>query len=343
MLFMREKQNKKTTKISVIGAGSWGGTIAWHISKRHKVNLWTVSQSEYLELTKNKKLIRPIKVKINKNIYVTKDLNFIAKNSDLIIFAVPASVFKQTAIRLKKLSISKKVILLSATKGIIKEKEFTPSLVLKKCFKNNPIAVLSGPNIALDIILKSPVISVVASKNIVAAKAIQNILSTEEFRVYTNNDIIGVEISGALKNIIAIASGMCDGFGYNISSKAALISRGLIEMARIAVKQGAQTKTLLSSACIGDLIATSCSTNSRNYRVGYGLSKGKKLNQILKELGQVAEGIDTAKSVYYLTKKHKIYAPITTGVYNVVAKNHNPKSELKKLLKTKPAKDELNI
>ena len=153
----------------------------------------------------------------------------------------------------------------------------------------------------------------------------------------------GVEIAGALKNVIAIAAGMSDGFGFNISTKAALISRGLIEIAKIAVKENANPKTLLGAAGIGDLIATCCSVNSRNYRVGYNLAKGKKLSNILKELGQVAEGVETVKSMVNLARKYKVNVPIATAVYEVAYKGKNPKIVLKNLLNRPQAGYELDF
>lgn len=341
---MKKNKSHKKLNISILGAGSWGGTIAWLLSnKKYNVKVWTFSKDEYNYLTKTQSLLRPKKLKFNKYVTFTRDLNSISKNSDIIIFAVPGTAFKATAAKLKKLRINKKTILVSATKGITKYKEQRPSVILSKLFKQNQIAVLSGPNIALDVISNSPVISIIATKNNRTAHLLQNIFTTKYFRIYTNSDIHGVETAGALKNVIAIAAGMSDGFGFSISTKASLISRGLIEIGRIATKEGAKTKTLLSAAAIGDLITTCYSPNSRNYKVGYALGKGKKLNHILKNLGEVAEGVETVKSMHKLAKKYKINTPLCSAIFNVVVKSKNPKSELKKLLNRPTPKDEIEL
>ena len=327
---------KKIWNISILGAGSWGGTLAWLLSKqKHNITIWTFSKKEYDYIKKMNLLPRPKKIKLTKNIQITLDLNLAVKNSDLIIIVVPTNAFKSTVIKLKNLKLNKKIIVLSATKGITKNETLRPSIVLNKFLPKNPHAILSGPNIALDVISKAPIISVIASKNHKTASILQKIISSKNFRVYLNSDVTGVEIAGALKNVIAIASGMSDGFGFNISTKAALISRGLIEIAKIVIKEGGKPKTLLGAAGIGDLIATCCSVNSRNYKVGYQLARGKNLKSILNDLGQVAEGVETVKAMIKLAKKYKINVPIASALYNVLVKNKEPKLELNKLL-TRP-------
>lgn len=331
------------TKISIIGAGSWGGTLAWLLGKKNfNVTLWTFTDKEYEHLKKTHSLIRPKKLKLNKNVEVTKDITTVI-DSNIIIIAVPTNAFKAITLKLKKLKLNKKIILLSATKGITTKENLRPSVILKKHFLKNPTAVLSGPNIALDVVSCAPIISVIASADLKTALFLQKVISSKYFRIYINKDINGVEIAGALKNVIAIASGMSDGFGFNISTKAALISRGLIEIAKIAIKEGANPKTLLGAAGIGDLIATCCSVNSRNYRVGYQFAKGKKLNDILKDLGQVAEGTETVKAMINLAKKHKVEVPIANAVYEIIFKNKKPKSALKKLLNRPLPKFELDL
>ncbi len=324
--------NNKKNKISILGAGSWGGTLAWVLSNQgHKVTLWTFSEKEKEALDKNRTLIRPKKIKLNKNILITTDLKDAVTNTTILIVAVPTNAFKPLMINLKKLNLSKRTILLSATKGITTNDYLRPSQIIKK-YLSNQFGVLSGPNIALDVISKTPIISVIASNDLKTAAYLQKIISSKYFRIYINKDVNGVEVAGALKNVIAIAAGMSDGFGFNISTKAALISRGLIEISKIAIKEGANAKTLLGAAGIGDLIATCCSTNSRNYKVGYELAKGKKLSQILKELGQVAEGTETVKAMLKLAKKYKINTPIANSVYKIAVEGKNPKTVLEELL-----------
>jgi glycerol-3-phosphate dehydrogenase (NAD(P)+) len=339
-----KKEKFKTIKISILGAGSWGGTLAWLLSSNGiKVNLWTFSKKEYNSIKKSNSLLRPIKIKLNNDIFLTTDLNYIVNNSNILIIAVPTNAFKSTIKQIKKYKLKNNVTILSATKGITTDDNLRPSQILKQYFPKNPTAVLSGPNIAMDVISKAPIISVIASNNIKTAILLQKLLSSNYFRIYLNSDIDGVEIAGALKNVIALAAGMSDGFGFNISTKAALISRGLTEIARIIVKEGGKPKTLLGAAGIGDLIATCCSTNSRNYRVGFSLAKGKKLKDILKSLGQVAEGTETVKSMISLAKKHKVDVPIAQSVFNIIYRNKKPKTELKNLLGRRPPKYEIEF
>lgn len=325
--------NSKKNRISVLGAGSWGGTLAWLLGqKRLNVTIWTFIKEEFDHIKKTHSLIRPKKLKLSKSVNVTRDLNLVVKNSNLIIIAVPTNAFKSTVLKLKNLKISNRTILLSATKGITTKSNLRPSTILKRYLPKNPRAVLSGPNIALDVVSKAPIISVIASNDLKVASNLQNLISSSHFRIYINKDTDGVEIAGALKNVIALAAGMSDGFGFNISTKAALISRGLIEIAKIAIKEGANPKTLLGAAGIGDLIATCCSKDSRNYKVGYQFAKGKKLKNILKDLGQVAEGVETVKSMKTLAKKYKVKTPIADAVYDIVVKGKKPKDALRKLL-----------
>lgn len=332
--------NKKPI-IGVVGAGSWGGTLAYLIAKNgYEVNIWTFSNEEYDSLKNKKVLLRPKTLKIPKTLRPSKDLKSICKTSDILLIAVPSKFFKSTLQKIKSFGINKTTILLSATKGLI-DNTFTTSMVIKKIFPKNNFAILSGPNIALDVIEGSPIISVIASPKIKTAISLQEIVSTKTFRLYPNTDVIGVETAGAFKNVIAIASGMSDGLGFSASSKAAIISRGLIEIIRLSMKLGANLKTMYSAAGIGDLIATCTSPNSRNYRVGYSLAKGKKLSVILQELGEVAEGVETVKAMKHLANKYKIDAPITDGIYDIIVNGKSPKNAIANLLTRPLPKKEL--
>lgn len=336
--------NKSKSKISILGAGSWGGTLAWLLSNQgYKVTLWTFSKEEYRVLSHTRTLLRPKKVPLGRNIQITTNLKDAITNTGVIIIAVPTNAFKSLILKLKTLKLNSKIILLSATKGITTNDYTRPSQILKKYLPKNKFAILSGPNIALDVISKAPIISVIASSDIKTAAFLQKIISSKFFRIYINRDVNGVEIAGALKNVIAIAAGMSDGFGFNISTKAALISRGLIEISKIAIKEGASAKTLLGAAGIGDLIATCCSKNSRNYKVGYELAREKKLKDILKKLGQTAEGAETVKAMVNLAKKYKINTPIANAVYKIAVKNKNPKTILEELLNRPMAKYEIEF
>lgn len=330
------KMNKKKYEISILGAGSWGGTLAYLLSNKGiNVNLWTPSKDEYTQIKKTKTLTKPKKYKLNKNINITTDFELVIKESKVIVIAVPTNVFRSVIKKIKDLNINKNVIILSATKGITTSDHKRPSSIIKEYFPKNPRAVLSGPNIALDVLSNVPIISIIASSDKHTGVYLQKIFSSTFFRIYTNDDIDGVETAGALKNVIAVAAGISDGLGYSISTKAALMSRGLIEIAKITIKEGGNPKTLLGAAGIGDLIATCCSTNSRNYRVGFELAKGKSLKRILNELGQVAEGIETVKSMVSMANKYKIDTPIAKAIFDITNNNKKAKEAVKKLL-TRP-------
>lgn len=338
------KNKKEKYEISILGAGSWGGTLAYLLSNKGiNVNLWTPSIDEYNLINKTKTLTKPKKYKLNKNIKITTDFKNSIKNSKLIVIAVPTNVFRSVIKRIKELNINKDVIILSATKGITTTDHKRPSAIIKEYLPKNPRAVLSGPNIALDVLSNVPIISIIACKDKKIGNYLQKTFSSTFFRIYTNDDIDGVETAGALKNVIAVAAGISDGLGYSISTKAALMSRGLIEIAKITIKEGGNAKTLLGAAGIGDLIATCCSTNSRNYRVGFELAKGKNLKTVLKDLGQVAEGVETVKSMVALANKYKVDTPIAKAIYEITINNRKAKDAVKKLLTRPLGGHELNF
>ena len=340
---MHRKMSKQY-KVCVLGAGSWGGTLAWMLSKKnYQVTIWTFSKEEYKALSKTRKLIKPKKISLDKNIKITTNLHDAVSNANIIVIAVPSNAYKSLVTNLKKQHIKSNTLILSATKGFIQPGSQRASAILKKHFPKISFGILSGPNIALDVISNTPIISVIASNKISTARALQEIITSKYFRIYINQDVIGVELAGALKNVIAIAAGVSDGLGFSTSTKAALISRGLIEISKLTLKEGGSTKTLLGAAGIGDLIATCCSTNSRNYKVGYNLAKGKNLSSILKELGQVAEGAETVKAMVKLAKKNKVQAPIADAVHEIVIKKKKPKTVLKKLIARPITKLELDF
>ena len=336
-------RKSRNNNIAILGTGSWGNTLAILLSKTSKkVKMWTVSKKELDQIKRNNAFLKPKKFKLPKEISISNDLKEVIKNVSLIVIAVPSSAFKETILKLAKVKIEKKIILLSATKGFINSYS-RPSEIMKKYLRHNRYGVLSGPNIAFDVISNTPVISVVSAKNKEAALFIQKTFNSNHFRVYINPDTTSVEISGALKNVIAIAAGISDGLNFNISTKAGLISRGLNEITKIAIKEGGKAKSMLGAASIGDLIATCCSPKSRNYQVGYMLAKGKRLSYILRELGQVAEGAETVKAMVKLGKKYKVETPIASAVYDIVIDKKDPKSIIKKLLERPIPKNELDF
>ena len=221
---------------------------------------------------------------------------------------------EQTYQKIAQLDISDEHIFVNGSKGIDALNLQTPLEIIEQYLPNNPRAVISGPNLAKELIQAKPMITEVAAEDIEIAKIIQARLANPSLRIYTNNDVKGVELCGALKNVIAIAAGACDALDLGESAKASLISRGLIEMGRFLELYGGKQETLLGPAGVGDLVATCSSNLSRNYRVGYYLSKGKKLEDIVKKLGEVAEGVNTTHAVYKIAHEKNLEMPIVEQI-----------------------------
>lgn len=229
----------------------------------------------------------------------------------------------------------------SGTKGLSADTGLTVSQTLSSVLGGkNPVAALSGPNLALEVARGVPTATVIACKDESVAHEIQSLFMSPSLRVYTNQDVVGVELAGALKNVIAIGAGICDGLGFGDNTKAAMLTRGLAEITRLGTKIGARQETFMGLAGVGDLIATCASPLSRNRRVGLGLGQGRKLDDIVRELGQVAEGVPTTRAAYNLAGKHGTPMPITEQVYRVLFEGKSPKAAVTDLMSREP-KDEV--
>ncbi len=312
-------------KISIIGDGGWGTTLAIHLSKKeHKVILWSAfkAYANTLKRTrKNNKFLPGIKIPAA--IKITSDMKEAVENSEIIVLAVPSCYIRSVLLKIKKTNY-KKCLFLSVSKGIEEKTRQRVSDIVYKVLGKVDLSVLSGPNIAYEIARGYPATCVIASKNINRAKDLQKIFTNNKLRIYTGKDLCGVELGGSLKNIIAIAAGISDGLGYGMNAKAAIITRGLVEMARFGVALGARKETFSGLSGMGDLVTTCMSTHSRNHFVGERIGRGKKLKSIIAQMDMVAEGVKTVKSVYELNKKYKIAMPITTEIYKVLYKNKSP-------------------
>jgi len=317
-------------KIIVFGAGSWGTTIANLLSEKgFKVSIW-VKEKE-LTNTINKKHINDIYLKgirLSKNLISFNEIQEIY-DCDILINAIPTQYIKETLSKIKQ--INPKTIIVSLSKGIEINTFKRPSEILYEIFKKD-VYVLSGPNFAIEIAFKKPAATTIAGKDKKIRQFLQKVFSTSYFRVYENDDIVGVEIAGAVKNVIAIAAGMCDALKLGNNAKAALITRGLNEMRKLGRKLGAKDITFLGLSGLGDLILTCNSTISRNYSVGYMLGKGKNINHIIKNTRHIAEGIKTSFALKKLSDKLKIDMPISLEVYKVIYKNHEPQKTVENLM-----------
>jgi len=334
--------NKKTN-ITVIGAGSWGTTFSAMLAIRgYNVNLWVRSRVTYDEIKNYRK-----NTKYTGDLYITDNVvpltgkNSISSMSEIIIFAVPSHVLREIIIGFRESleeNQDKIKCVLNLAKGLETGTNLRLSQVMEETLPEkliSKICVLSGPNIAPEIASGLPSVSVVASSNRELLKYIQKIISNDRFRIYTNTDVVGVEIAGSVKNIIAIAAGISDGLGYKANTKASIITRGLYELTKLGVRLGANRTTFSGVAGMGDLIATCISEKSRNRSIGERIAKGEKINDILESMYMVAEGVNTTKAVYNLSRKIGIEVPITECIYKIIYKGLNPIESVKKLMTRK--------
>jgi glycerol-3-phosphate dehydrogenase (NAD(P)+) len=332
---MGNKENKK--EISVLGTGGWGTALSIVLhNKGHNVTLWG-STPDYVEHLKkhreNKKYLKGIE--IPSDLKITSDIAEAQIETDLIVIAIPTPYVRKTIKPFKDHCLPGTPIV-SVIKGIENETLMRGSEILRDVLGEQPIALLLGPSHAEEVARKLPTTVVIACNDIQVAKEIQDIFITERFRVYTNTDVIGVEIGTSIKNVIAIAAGICDGLGFGDNSKAALITRGLAEMTRLGVAMGGQRDTFSGLAGLGDLITTCVSPYGRNRLVGEQIAKGKKLSQILEEMDQVAEGILTTKSVCKLANKYNVEMPITKEIYNILFEDKDPIKAVNELMVREP-------
>ncbi|MBU2521411.1 MAG: NAD(P)H-dependent glycerol-3-phosphate dehydrogenase [Proteobacteria bacterium] len=333
---MKNNIDINSTRIGVVGAGSWGTAIANHLgSKGFKVDLWVFEKEvkDQISNYRENKIFLP-GFTLSSNIFPSNDLSSVASDKDLLIIVVPSHLMRETVSRITGL-ISKDTIILSASKGIENKTHLTMSGVLKEALpeiSDNRLVVLSGPSFAKEVANKVPTLVTVASKNKSAAEFVQHVFSSPYFRAYTTDDLIGVELGGSVKNVIAIAAGIIDGLGFGLNTRAALITRGLTEMRRLGLKLGASTNTFSGLAGIGDLILTCTGDLSRNYTVGKKIGEGKKLNEILSEMRMVAEGVKTAKSIYNLSKKISVEMPICQETYHILYNDVSPNEAARRLM-----------
>ena len=323
-------------KICVLGAGSWGTTLANILAEKgFDINLWIREEEVYqaIQKTRENTVFLP-GIKLAQNITPTNSIEEAVKGRPTIICVIPShgvrDIFNKAAGFL-----SKDAIIVSASKGVEQETLLTVSQILKQTLPkavHKNLSVLSGPTFAKEVSQKLPTAICVASDKKSAAEKVQQLFNTNYFRVYTNSDMIGVELGGALKNVIAIAAGISDGLALGMNARASLITRGLAEISRLGVCMGADASTFAGLSGIGDLVLTCTGELSRNRSVGMMIGKGGKLSDILSEMKMVAEGVKTSKAAHELAKKHDIEMPITEQVYRVLYENKSPKDAVMDLM-----------
>ncbi len=318
--------------ISILGHGGWGTTLGILLSRKgYAVTLWSPFEkyAHFLDIhRRNPSYLKD--VKIPKTIRITSDLR-IALKTDLVVVAVPSEYLKGVLIKAKAF-YNKSTPVVSVVKGLDKELLLRPSEVIRQAWGARYICVLSGPTIAGEVVRGIPTAAVASSKNKSLMLAVQDVFMMPNFRIYSNPDIVGVELGGALKNIIAIACGISDGLCFGTNAKAAIVSRGLAEISRLGNAVGARHATFSGISGLGDLVTTCFNPASRNHFVGFRIGKGFKLSQVTSNMKMVAEGVPTTKSAYALAKKYKVDTPIIKEIYSVLFKDKSPLSAVKHLM-----------
>ncbi|MEG1311294.1 MAG: NAD(P)H-dependent glycerol-3-phosphate dehydrogenase [Romboutsia sp.] len=308
-------------KICVLGAGSWGSALALVVAKKgYQVSMWTLNEEQANKINKTKENIDYLPgVLFPNNITVSTNIEESVKDSKIIVLAVPSQAIRSVSSQIKSF-IKDEQIIVDVAKGLEKGTGFRLSEVCEQELPNNPYVALSGPSHAEEVAKDIPTTVVVASENLEIAQVVQDIFMTPKFRVYTNPDIVGVELGGALKNIVAFGAGVCDGLGLGDNAKAALMTRGIREISRLGAAMGANVSTFAGLSGIGDLIVTCTSMHSRNRRAGILIGQGKSLDETLKEVKMVVEGITATEVAYEVAKKLNIDMPITNAIYSVLHK-----------------------
>lgn len=319
--------------LSILGAGSWGLTLAHMLGQKpgYNVRVFCRNEERSARLSQGQIIDKPRQQALTPSVKISSDLASVVSGADYLLLACTSQGMRELLEALKALNMPLPV-LISAVKGLELATNMRMSEVIESVVPGSKVAALSGPNLALEVLNGLPTASVVAASDLELAKSLRAVLSAPKFRVYANDDLPGVEIGGTVKNVIAIAAGICDGLGLGVNAKASLLTRGLAETTRLAVRLGAQASTLSGLAGMGDLFATCESNLSRNYQVGFGLAKGKALSNILEDLGQVAEGVPTASAVCELSIRLGLELPIAGQVESTLKGISTPAAAIDALL-----------
>lgn len=323
----------ESKNIAVIGAGSWGTAIAILLSsKGYNVRLWDVDskRAEKLIAERENKQYLP-NIKFPNTLHPIIEIEEVLAGAELAIFAAPAQQFR-VALDNALPHIEKDTKIVNLAKGLEQHTLLRMSEIAYQKVPQENYAVLSGPSHAEEVGLQKPTTVVVASKSKETAEYVQDVFFAENFRVYTSQDVIGVELGGALKNIIALGAGISDGMDFGDNAKAALMTRGIAEISRLGVAMGADVHTFSGLSGVGDLIVTCTSMHSRNRRCGIAIGEGKGVQEAVDSVGMVVEGMYTAEAAYELAKKYDVEMPIVEGIYEIISKNASPKEIVKQLM-----------
>ncbi len=329
-------------KLTVLGPGCWGLTLAKLLNNNFdEICVWGRTQDLSEELIKQKRTSKPLEVQLDEKVEITDNLKKAVENAEIILLVVATSGIRPVCRQLKDIGLKDNQILVNLSKGLELPSLKRMSEVIKDELPSSKLVVLSGPTLAKEILNGCPTGACVASEDVQAAEFVQKHLNVpSKFRLYTNSDVIGVELGGSLKNVIAIASGFADAMKLGDNCRGTLLTRGMAEMVRVSAALGANPATLYGLSGMGDLIATCSSPFSRNFSVGYMLGQGKKIDDILNELGSVAEGVKTSKALCELAKKLGIEVPVSSAIYEAVYTDITPEEVLNKLMNRKLKKED---
>ena len=330
----------KDTKISILGDGGWGTTLSLLLAgKGYTIKLWGAFPSYVKEVQKireNRKFLPGFK--IPENVELVTSLHEACVGSEWIVLAIPSQFMRSVLQGVKKEKIDHKFFV-TVAKGLETQSLKVMSQVIREELGRVKLAVISGPTIARDVALKMPAAASVASADAGLAAKVREIFTTEYFSLFESDDMLGVELGGSLKNVIAICAGIVEGMGYGSNTRAVLFARGVAEMARLGEAMGGKRQTFTGLSGLGDLATTCLSPHSRNRWLGEEIGKGKPLGKVLKETEMVVEGVETAKAAYRLSKKYKVPMPISQAVYEILFEGCDPKEAVLALMKRGPHKE----
>lgn len=321
------------TQVCVIGAGSWGTALAISLSKKgHHVKLWMRNEDQFLQMKKTRENIKYLPgVILPENIKLYNHIEEAVLDADVILLTVSSQAVRQIVQSVRNV-IKKSQVIVNAAKGLENSTLLRISQVVKEELPNNEFAVLSGPSHAEEVCHDMPTTLVVASQRKEIAEYIQDVFISPKLRVYTNPDVIGIELGGALKNVIAIGAGISDGLGFGDNAKAALMTRGITEISRLGQAMGADVNTFAGLSGIGDLIVTCTSMHSRNRRCGIQIGKGEKLNEAIESIGMVVEGVVTTKVAHDLSQKYHVEMPITNEIHHILYEDNDAREAVVNLM-----------
>lgn len=325
-------------RISVVGAGSWGTALGLTLaSQGHEVTLWGHDSGHMAKIAQSRSNDRYLPgIPFPENLKPTDDLQCAIQKQGVVLIAVPSKAFRATLERIATFQ-SPELRLVWATKGLELETGYPLHQVVEEVLGESiPSAVLSGPTFAGEVARGQPTAVTVASKSVAFSKELVRLFHSPRFRAYSSTDLLGVELGGAIKNVLAIAAGLSDGLGFGANARAALITRGLTEMMRLGTTLGGRAETLMGLAGVGDLILTATDDQSRNRRFGLGLGRGLLPETVIKEIGQEIEGIPTARILHDLSRQHQVEMPITEQIYRILHENLPPREAVGNLLLRDP-------